>query len=815
MSQTLTYVIGQDRRAHVDDAQNFKVNFDGGNSNWVQARQYERSMRQVFVNIKNEDGTPFDLTGCNVWFEGLLPKNSNGDFRIIDDKGYVALDPSAGRFRFDMPGHAFTVAGSYRQAFFRIIKDGNSVTTLEFDLDILADKVIDGLVPRDWVGPFETIADQLVDSLQKHTDDVDKILADFQKKVGDLIAQLNQQGSTTTSMLTELQNRITDLETKIKQDGLFTQAEADAFEQSVMAKLESLELHVYDTTADLQAADLKEGQTARTLGDYALNDGGGATYRITSSPTGYNVDLNNGLKAEKINTDDSNYYDEIKHTTKRINGTDVYFVDIPKLDKNGQPIMPYIAQNAQDRFYDVGTGVGGYHDSPTGRNETPTEYARSEHTTLTVNGSSSVMVANNTYVNGNIIGNGKILNTWLNQPDTVHVPANFVYVGIMKDRSLQEFPFGTSAQQMLDAGVQDSWLSYWRLIRASAIVDNSTSVGNEGHTKVGDLNPHLGLGIKEDGTLVIAACDGRTDTNPGLTSNDFAQAMKDYGCVNAWHMDGGGSTSVTLRGSKINRNIDGYGTEDRAIPYTFNIKKPGAGGGTTDAYSQAGKVQQRVLQQVMPDIHHLNAHTTKWFGQFSFTSDDELENWLNNGLPQLVNWLDYPQGVEISGIIATQYTNSAPGLQIGTTKNVDWYFKYEASGSHKYGHLIMDPEGYSGQTVIRDYREPNWTKWYGLDVSHSLSPTIVAQGVTKCYLNQAGAVVSVDVTLTTTATMAWDVIARGLPVPASADMQPIQILGQYHNTSAEITVDQGGQLIMKGGPDQYQTHCVYLTNGVD
>ncbi|PWT69926.1 phage capsid protein, partial [Limosilactobacillus reuteri] len=202
MSQTLTYVMGADRRAHVDNIQDFKVDFSDDNHNWVQARQFERGMRQVFVNVTNEDGTPFDLTGCNVWFEGLLPKTADGDFRVIDDDGYVPLDPSAGKFRYDMPGHAFTVAGSYRQAFFRILKNNNSVTTLEFDLDVLADKVIDGLVPKTWIGPFNEIADQLVESLQKHTDDADKILADFQKKVGDLIAQLNQQGSTTTSMLT-------------------------------------------------------------------------------------------------------------------------------------------------------------------------------------------------------------------------------------------------------------------------------------------------------------------------------------------------------------------------------------------------------------------------------------------------------------------------------------------------------------------------------------------------------------------------------------------------------------------------------------
>lgn len=303
MSQTLTYVIGSDRRALVDNIQDFKVDFGDDNHNWVQARQFERGMRQVFVNIVNEDNTPFDLTGCNVWFEGLLPNTANGDFRVIDSDGYVQLDPSAGKFRFDMPGHAFTVAGSYRQAFFRIVKNGNSVTTLEFDLDVLADKVIDGLVPKDWIGPFETIADQLVDDLQKHTDAADKTIADFQQKVTDLVNQLNQQGSTTTSMLTELQNRITDLETKIKQDGLFTQAEADTFKQAIeneLATLDSIYEHTYPTLADLQAdKTITAGKSLKTGGYYSLGDGGGAIYDITNTkPDTYYETLQNGLYAE-------------------------------------------------------------------------------------------------------------------------------------------------------------------------------------------------------------------------------------------------------------------------------------------------------------------------------------------------------------------------------------------------------------------------------------------------------------------------------------------------------------------------------------
>lgn len=294
MSQTLTYVIGQDRRPHVDNVQDFKVNFDGSNTNWVQARQYERSMRQVFVNIKNEDGTPLDLTGCNVWFEGLLPKNSAGDFRVIDDKGYVALDPTAGRFRFDMPGHAFTVAGSYRQAFFRILKDGNSITTLEFDLDVLADKVIDGLVPRTYISPVEELINEIEAKYQDSTAKLTKMTSDFVDKFTQSMNTLKALGAT-------VQNGLDALEQKIKQDGLFTQAEADAFKQAIIKAI-SL---TYSSVDLMKQADLQVGQYVETKGYYLANDGGGASYLIMSAqPENKHYELlNSGLYAALIADD--------------------------------------------------------------------------------------------------------------------------------------------------------------------------------------------------------------------------------------------------------------------------------------------------------------------------------------------------------------------------------------------------------------------------------------------------------------------------------------------------------------------------------
>lgn len=235
--QSLTYVIGKDKRNLVDDIQNFKIDFKDSNYNWVQARQYEDEMRQVFVTMKNEDGSPFDLTGCNYWFEGILP---DGIHKILDAKHGVAIDPVNGQFRFDMPKQAFAIAGSYVQAFFRIVREGNSVTTLEFDLDVLADKVISGLVPKDWISPFEEIADKLVDDLQKHTDAADKTITDFQQKVTNLFNQLNQQGIDTTTMLTNLRSQMAALQDKINSEHLFTEDEALKFEGDINALIKSM-----------------------------------------------------------------------------------------------------------------------------------------------------------------------------------------------------------------------------------------------------------------------------------------------------------------------------------------------------------------------------------------------------------------------------------------------------------------------------------------------------------------------------------------------------------------------------------------------
>ncbi|WP_265478620.1 BppU family phage baseplate upper protein [Lactiplantibacillus plantarum] len=276
--QSLTYVIGKDKRNLVDDIQNFKIDFKDSNSNWVQARQYEDGMRQVFVTMKNEDGSPFDLTGCNYWFEGILP---DGVHKILDAKHGVALDPINGQFRFDMPKQAFAVAGSYVQAFFRIMKDGASVTTLEFDLQVLADKVISGLVPRDYVTPFEDLYDQLAGILRKAGDDVAAAIATFKAKVDATLKTLNELNDLNTEKLQTLSTAVGAIQAQIDAGNVITRKQFDDVtainQRSLTSQIKAAMEAIGDNSPKgsyLNLAALQAALPAGAVGVYLTQDDG-------------------------------------------------------------------------------------------------------------------------------------------------------------------------------------------------------------------------------------------------------------------------------------------------------------------------------------------------------------------------------------------------------------------------------------------------------------------------------------------------------------------------------------------------------------
>ena len=240
MSQKLKYVIGKDYRPltvlEAKGGNTFTPDYD--KTNWVQARQYEDSLRQVFVEITNEDGSAYDLTGANVLFEGILPDNEH---KILDNSHVVFYeDPTTGKFRFDMPAQAFSVAGQYKQAFFRVVKDYRNIATLEFKFEVLADMVVTGMVARDYISPLEDLFNTIKETETKNVTELKKIVDGKINEITDLMTTLNQTNSATLSELNSAKTAVEALQEKIKQDGLFTQGEAEEFKESVKSDLENL-----------------------------------------------------------------------------------------------------------------------------------------------------------------------------------------------------------------------------------------------------------------------------------------------------------------------------------------------------------------------------------------------------------------------------------------------------------------------------------------------------------------------------------------------------------------------------------------------
>ncbi len=70
---------------------------------------------------------------------------------------------------------------------------------------------------------------------------------------------------------------------------------------------------------------------------------------------------------------------------------------------------------------------------------------------------------------------------------------------------------------------------------------------------IGGRNPRTAIGYTKDNHLIMITADGREGSSIGLTLYELAELMKEFGCVNAMNLDGGGSTVMYVNGSVVNK----------------------------------------------------------------------------------------------------------------------------------------------------------------------------------------------------------------------------------------------------------------------
>lgn len=176
---------------------------------------------QILIHLRHEnDQTPVNLSGTNLLLEGILPDKEH---RVVDNTTMTVIgSPEEGNCRVILPAPAFTVAGQYVASFFRLIRDHQSVATLEFNFSVISDPILNGVKAEDYLPEYYAIRDKILklqETLQNSNDDlINKMNQKFQNQLADWTKQLQ----TVLTTAQNLQTQMDALEGTIKSNQVVT-----------------------------------------------------------------------------------------------------------------------------------------------------------------------------------------------------------------------------------------------------------------------------------------------------------------------------------------------------------------------------------------------------------------------------------------------------------------------------------------------------------------------------------------------------------------------------------------------------------------
>lgn len=308
------------------------------------------------------------------------------------------------------------------------------------------------------------------------------------------------------------------------------------------------------------------------------------------------------------------FYEEVTVSAGRMSNTDYYLATVPKIDSSGNVIPVSLS-----------------YDSTLN----PLELAWKTGSTVSVNGYCSALYNDGTETNtrnGIAICDGVVVNT---RSFEGQAPDNMLYIGVKPDRSIVEYKMNSAITpaQMLADGCTNVFNCYFKLVENGEIVSglsDGTIIINGNAVSDDARNPLMLMGVKTNGDIIFMSCDGRTIINDGLTYREAGNFLISQGCDTVYNLDGGGSACLVVRGSKLNRNIDGSGTVVRTVRYAINVTKQSANTPTRTALAQIGREKQHIIEQIVPYVNYVN-NALVIRGGNSINSNDDLNDYLIEG----------------------------------------------------------------------------------------------------------------------------------------------------------------------------------------
>lgn len=267
------------------------------------------------------------------------------------------------------------------------------------------------------------------------------------------------------------------------------------------------------------------------------------------------------------------YYNNV-NTSKifdSASSTYYYLTTIPRKDENGV-VIPLKMGIAND-------------DKSCTTLESTLKHAWRKNATLCIN--CGIYDVNTSRPMASIIYNGEIL--YRDVP--AENPGKYQYFAITVDNKYKVYPIGTTPEVMLLDNV------YYACPIFASLILNGVPVTQTDLRK----EPRQSIGFKENGDIVIISCDGRNQESAGMSYDDLARLHAVNGSINAYILDGGGSTSTVLRGVKQNENIDNY-TTDRSVGTFLYIAKDTNVSVENNLGNDLGRVKQFLIGQIRSKV---------------------------------------------------------------------------------------------------------------------------------------------------------------------------------------------------------------------
>lgn len=272
------------------------------------------------------------------------------------------------------------------------------------------------------------------------------------------------------------------------------------------------------------------------------------------------------------------YYTGIvtEHKRDAATGNDYYVTVVPSCDNDGKAIRWRLGI-ANDAYNGVGL-------------ESTMAFARRKNATVAVN--AGVFNIDTGAPIGTVIKDGRVVQS------AIPGDEKYQYLAIFGNGSIGVFPQETTATQMLQAGVMDACCIFTTLVQ-NGIVKGQTDLRTE---------PRQAIGIRADGSVVIVTVDGRKPgEDAGISYGDLAKFCVGAGAINAWALDGGGSTSTVVRGVKQNDDID-YFRIDRPVNTFLYIAKETTMDPDNNTGPDLGMVKQQLMEKIMEKLDFLSGY---------------------------------------------------------------------------------------------------------------------------------------------------------------------------------------------------------------